>query len=433
MRRGGGGDARLARRLLVTLAVALVPAAVWTPSSAGAAAGPVVSRSRIAYAAGGLFTADHSGTDVRLVVPAGESVDRQPFNPAFSHDGSRIAYMYDWSIWVVGADGSNPRQLTYGARVNVPSWSADDSKIYFTAMDGSSTTVGWVGADGAQGSPFVAPEYTSMTGAVWSPDGGRVAFRAETRGGGENVLVVMNPDGSGQRVLMRSQPPDSVSPKDWSPDGTRLLAHRLGPSGFDLVVVNADGSGSTTVRKGAIADAWSPDGNRLLFHDQRDRGLRTIAVDGTNERRLGALLGDADWGPGTVDPDPPVATPTTTPPSTAAPVPPTLAPRPPAPGPAPTTATTTATGSKAPPSTAPSGTSPPRSTASTSTPDPPTDAASPPPPAPAPVLRPASSRRAVGPGSVAGALLLLVAVATAAQPWAAALRRRTRSEPEPPS
>ena len=58
-------------------------------------------------------------------------------HPDYSPDGSLLAFEEDGKIWVMNADGSDPRRLTGGCCSFTPRWSPDGSKIAYTRYDAS--------------------------------------------------------------------------------------------------------------------------------------------------------------------------------------------------------------------------------------------------------------------------------------------------------
>jgi TolB protein len=144
------------------------------------------------------------------------------------------------------------------------------------------------------------------TGAAWSPDGSRIAFV-----GGfdeEDIgISVMRADGSEiRRVTDGGTLVDGsdVAPS-WSPDGMRIAFAREGrergaeTGNADIYVVNADGTGLVRLTHGPVMEyepAWSPDGSRIAFegYDLAAGGQPPSAVrlyvmnaDGTNITELG--------------------------------------------------------------------------------------------------------------------------------------------------
>jgi Tol biopolymer transport system component len=115
---------------------------------------------------------------------------------------------------------------------------------------------------------------TTLSDAVWAPDGSEIAFASFTGVGERAVptgLMVMRPDGSDVRQLSPGPGGDPI----WSPDGSRIAFLSGSPrTPTALAVVNADGSGYQTLarrtwtntREGGLAlAAWSPDGTALAF------------------------------------------------------------------------------------------------------------------------------------------------------------------------
>jgi Tol biopolymer transport system component len=114
----------------------------------------------------------------------------------------------------------------------------------------------------------------------------------------EEMIYVVNPDGSGLKMLARG------TSSRWSPDGTRL-AFLLD---VGLYVMNADGTGINLVFSGGPVGwfgsiGWSPDGRSLAFTTHVNGGcenyydcyeLWTVHADGTGSKRLAIVSGS--WG-----------------------------------------------------------------------------------------------------------------------------------------
>ena len=176
-------------------------------------------------------------------------VDDSMRDPDFdwSPDGTQIAYVGDWSIWIAPIDGGQPRRV-YETEVDVhlgmPEWSPDGGRILVAALRGPSAPLGdaetrIIHVDGA--APPV--ELTGFRAITWSPDGRRLAaVRTTTRGTFEwNEIVTMSPDGSDVRVVADEQ--WAIQGLTWSPDGSDLLyVENQGPSpGLFAVAASGDG------------------------------------------------------------------------------------------------------------------------------------------------------------------------------------------------
>ncbi len=101
-----------------------------------------------------------------------------PYEPAFSPDGSQIAYFdgsgdHGNSLRVMNSDGSDVRVLTgadYG-HIDELAWSPDGSRLAFSLQYGGGLLV--VGVDGS-GLTELVPYGEN---AAWSPDGSRISYQ----------------------------------------------------------------------------------------------------------------------------------------------------------------------------------------------------------------------------------------------------------------
>jgi DNA-binding SARP family transcriptional activator/tRNA A-37 threonylcarbamoyl transferase component Bud32 len=78
---------------------------------------------------------------------------------------------------------------------------------------------------------------------------------------------------------------------DWSPDGTRIVFAGASTEGYDLYVMNADGTDVERITDAPgdeVAPAWSPDGERILYRfddggeTEFRTGLATVRPDGSD-------------------------------------------------------------------------------------------------------------------------------------------------------
>jgi Tol biopolymer transport system component len=208
----------------------------------------------------------------------------------------------DSEIYTRAVKGS-PMKLTnndaedYGAV-----WSPDGKRLAFVSTRDGDREVFVMNADGRNVRQLTSNTTTEDGAPVndqapaWSPDGTRIAF-ASTRDGGEPEIYVMSADGSNQVRLTTTEVWVSDHTPAWSPDGQYIVfgSDRVSYENYELFRMRADGTQVTrltTTEEGVDDNApeYSPDGTRIVFSSTRSgyqHDLFTMNADGTDVRRLG--------------------------------------------------------------------------------------------------------------------------------------------------
>ncbi|MGZ8578564.1 MAG: hypothetical protein ACXWWX_03415 [Actinomycetota bacterium] len=221
-----------------------------------------------------------------------------PGNWTWSPTAPQLAMVRDSRLAVV--DASTGRQ-TYlgdiaGDVTSVPVWSPDGTRILYGARGGSLYSVDVGSGDRSLLVHLPGENLDSIDEIEWSPGGAYLAIMNDLEPGGGR-LYVMNPDGSGVRILVDNFEPGGWGPTKetvWSPDGTRLTyADFSGPQERELRIwtVSLDGSAPSLVASHTNdqccidggSPVWSPDGSQIAF--QTDHSRFVINADGTGEAR----------------------------------------------------------------------------------------------------------------------------------------------------
>ena len=265
-----GGDISDEPRIFVPSTNAEDPA--WSPDC-----------SQIVYSENGaLWTMGNDGTNRQRLV---SSADAYLSSAAWSPDGTRIAYVRGYQgssrwvahIWTVGADGTDPVQLTAGTdRDASPRWSPDGETIVFDRSAGGERHIMRMSPAGAGLEAVTTGDRRSFDPA-FSPDGTQLAYAAGS------ILMVAAADGTNpRRAIAPVAWPGGLS---WSPDGRRIAFIRYRDGVNMLTTADTTGLNEEIVFRSAdhvLAPRWSPDGQLIAFHTIEADGKHRLYISGAS-------------------------------------------------------------------------------------------------------------------------------------------------------
>jgi Tol biopolymer transport system component len=231
--------------------------------------------------------------------------DAQEYDPVWSPDGARIAFISNrltetdpdgnFEIYAMAPDGSSVTQITKSTPPNPwdfyqssePTWSPDGLQIAFTGYrQYSAAQIFTVPADGSAVETLLTDptDFASKHQPDWSPDGTKIMF---TWWLGQQDVYVIAPDGTGQTNLTPETMEWDERSGVWSPDGTRFafVDNRFFNHmtfNTDIFIRNADGTGEVQLTSHENIDddpAWSPDGTQITFSSTREGSYDIYVVD----------------------------------------------------------------------------------------------------------------------------------------------------------
>jgi hypothetical protein len=227
---------------------------------------------------------DHSKDGVYIADPAHLEAARRLTSGndeaiTASRDGAHIAFVRAPSdsdlgdLYVINADGTGERRVNpdgtqvhggigWGPKIT---WSPDGSQLVFAAIDADGCNCDLWSVDANSGDAvklLSTPGW--ITDVQFSPDGKLLATDAAPVSGGDNQILVLDPDGTNVRILT-PQPGVSSWSARWSPDGTRLVYQAM------------SGISSWSTADNSQSDLWS------------------VGLDGAAPVRLTHRPGHIDW------------------------------------------------------------------------------------------------------------------------------------------
>jgi len=216
--------------------------------------------------------------------------------PSWSPDGKRFVY-YHWTdgLYIANADGSGAHKIVADGEATYPDWSPKGDRIVYASPLGGGKFKIYLVVD--VGGVTEGKDLGPGNRPAWSPDGKRIAYdNCDSQG--HCGIWLMNEDGGNPRPLTS----DGGGQAAWAPDGRRIAYASPEDGDYEIVVINADGSGRRQLTRNTGNDAlptWSADGRYIFYRtDQNGTGwaVYRMRADGSDKRKLvDAMVNPDRW------------------------------------------------------------------------------------------------------------------------------------------
>ena len=210
--------------------------------------------------------------------------------PAYSPDGSKIAFSASGNIWVVNNDGTNPNLITFEGTDFHPSWSPDGTKIAFSSARTGVAQIFTITPIGTEETNISNNSSFNDRMPTFSPDGTKIAFqRTAIVPGSVGKIFTMNANGSGQTAVTTGLGNDERP--SYSPDGMSIAFSTNRDGNYEIYKILAIGGIATRLTNNAASDrnpSWAPDNSAIAFGSDRNAGMKIWAIgpDGSNPSQV---------------------------------------------------------------------------------------------------------------------------------------------------
>jgi Tol biopolymer transport system component len=200
------------------------------------------------------------------------------YNPAFSPDGKRLALDISEGkrrdIWVYEWERDTLTRLTFAGENNsYPVWTPDGQRIVYSSQEkGGTYNLWWVRSDGGGDAQRLAESKSEQYAGSWRPDGKVLAF-FQTNAGTGNDIMTLPVEGDEKSGWKPGEPkPFLNSPAReevpvFSPDGRWLAYHSTESGRFEVYVRPFPGPGGKwqISIEGGVTPEWSRNGKELFY------------------------------------------------------------------------------------------------------------------------------------------------------------------------
>ncbi len=241
------------------------------------------------------------GAALRLLTSEDTTDEWSIWDLDWSTDGSALVFTSGFGIsglWTVSAIGGDPSRLSFGDNAKHVSVAETGERLAYSQrlVDANIWRVG--GPISAERDPAAKVIHSTLLDLEpnYSPDGGKVAFTSFRSG--QSAIWVCDSDGENCYQLTYG---DVAEAPTWSPSGQSIAFHQRnvsrGKTTWDIFVMDAKGGFSRAVTQDEFVNAvprWSGDGRWIYFWSDR-ASERQIFKISTEDDRLVQLTRKGGW------------------------------------------------------------------------------------------------------------------------------------------
>jgi Tol biopolymer transport system component/DNA-binding winged helix-turn-helix (wHTH) protein len=221
---------------------------------------------------GSVQLSPHTGAALGAPILLTQDTNRRKTAPSFSLDGKSIVYSL-WragaggELWLMDADGSNPRQLTAGL-AGLPNWLPDGKRIAVVAKESNTQQMWAIDVETGKQSVLSAQTFPLAMGKL-SPDGQLFAYNSNTNG----VINVSTLPVAGGPAKQLTFDQELIGFPCWSRDGQWLAVEVKRGADTQIAVIPREGGAPEPITSEAGQNwpgGWAADHDRIAFAGQRN-------------------------------------------------------------------------------------------------------------------------------------------------------------------